>query len=85
MANSSFVKTHIYPAPHYGIWMCSTVINTFFFIYTFLNSSDNGREVVVSKHHLSGGFSDSGTGAHGNTNFGLLQGGGVIHTVTSLQ
>lgn len=57
----------------------------FSLIYTFLDSSDNGGEVVVSEHHLGGGFSDSGTGAHGNTDLGLLQGGGVIHTVTSLQ
>jgi len=49
----------------------------------FLNGSDDGREVVVSQHHLRGGLGDSGTGAHGNTNFGLLQSGSVIDTITS--
>uniref|UniRef100_A0A182WLP1 Uncharacterized protein n=1 Tax=Anopheles minimus TaxID=112268 RepID=A0A182WLP1_9DIPT len=50
---------------------------------TFLNSGNNGGEVIISQHHLSGGLGDGGTGTHGNTNFGLLQGRGVVDTITS--
>lgn len=49
----------------------------------FFNGSDNGGEVVISQHHLGSGFGDSGTGTHGDTNLSLLQGRGVVHTITS--
>lgn len=50
---------------------------------TFFNCGHNGREVVVGQDHLGGRLGDSGTRTHGNTNFGLLQGRGVVDTVTS--
>uniref|UniRef100_A0AAG5DA10 Uncharacterized protein n=1 Tax=Anopheles atroparvus TaxID=41427 RepID=A0AAG5DA10_ANOAO len=49
---------------------------------TFLNSGNNGGEVIISQHHLGGGLGDGGTGTHGNTDFGLLQGRGVVDTIT---
>merc|ERR1719153_703269 len=48
-----------------------------------LNGSDDGGEVVVSKNHLRGRLGDSGSTAHGNTDLGLLQGRGVVDTVSS--
>merc|ERR1711971_862682 len=48
-----------------------------------LDGGDNGGEVIVSKDHLRGGLGHSGSGAHGDTNLGSLEGGGVIDTVTS--
>merc|ERR1712212_326113 len=50
---------------------------------TLFNSSPNGGEVVVSKHHLGGRLGDGSSRTHGNTNLGLLQGRCVIHTITS--
>merc|ERR1719334_1661412 len=48
-----------------------------------LNGSDNGGEVVVSKNHLRGRLGDSGSTTHGNTDLSLLQGRGVVDTVSS--
>ena len=50
---------------------------------TFLDGGHDGGEVVVGQDHLGGGFSDGSTGTHGDTNFGLLQGGSVVDTITS--
>lgn len=50
-----------------------------------LNGRHNGGEVVVGQHHLGGGLGHGSSRSHSNTNFGLLQGGRVIHTVTSLE
>merc|ERR1719461_2655744 len=48
-----------------------------------LDGGHNGGEVVVSEDHLRGRLSHSGSGAHGDTNLGSLQGGGVVDTVSS--
>ena len=50
---------------------------------TFLNGGDDGGEVVIGQDHLSGRFGHGGTRAHGDTNFGLLQGRSVVDTITS--
>jgi len=50
-----------------------------------LNSSHNGREVVVSEDHLRGRLGNSSARAHGDTDLGLLQGRGIVHTITSLE
>jgi hypothetical protein len=50
---------------------------------TFTNGGNNRGKVVVSEDHIGGGFSDSGTGAHGNTDFGFLQSWGIVDTITS--
>ncbi|RUS82907.1 hypothetical protein EGW08_009330, partial [Elysia chlorotica] len=61
-----------------------------------LHSRHNGREVIISQHHLCTGVKafnvfpspctlfHSCSRSHGNTNFSFLQGRGVIHTVTNL-
>uniref|UniRef100_A0A2M3YY06 Uncharacterized protein n=1 Tax=Anopheles braziliensis TaxID=58242 RepID=A0A2M3YY06_9DIPT len=49
---------------------------------TFLNSGNNGGEVVISQHHLGSRLGHSGTRTHGNTDFGLLQGRRVVDTIT---
>merc|ERR1719494_1219229 len=48
-----------------------------------LNGSDDGGEVVVGKNHLRGRLGDSGSTAHGNTDLSLLQGRGVVDSVSS--
>merc|ERR1719222_931280 len=48
-----------------------------------LNGGHDGGEVVVGQDHLGGGLGHSGAGAHGDTDLGSLQGGGVVDTVTS--
>ena len=49
----------------------------------FLNGGDNGGKVIISQDHFRGGFGNSGSGAHSNTDFGLLQSGSIIDTITS--
>ena len=49
-----------------------------------LNGGHDGGEVVVSQYHLRRRLGHSGTRTHGDTNLSLLQGRGVIHTITSL-
>ena len=48
---------------------------------TFLNGGDDGGEVVVGENHLRGGLGDGSSGSHGDTDFSLLEGGGVVDTV----
>merc|ERR550539_1534517 len=48
-----------------------------------LHSGHNGGEVVVGQDHLGGGLGHGGAGAHGDTDLGSLQGGGVVDSVTS--
>mmetsp|Transcript_47293 Transcript_47293/g.64122 ORF Transcript_47293/g.64122 Transcript_47293/m.64122 type:complete len:436 (+) Transcript_47293:834-2141(+) len=50
---------------------------------TFLDTTDNGVEVIVKKKHISGVLSDIRTGTHSNTNIGLLNSRRVIDTITS--
>jgi len=50
-----------------------------------LNGGHDGGEVVVSQYHLRSRLGHGGTRTHGDTNLSLLQGRGVIHTVTSLE
>lgn len=50
-----------------------------------LNSSHNGREVVVSQDHLRGRLGNGSARAHGDADLGLLQGRGIVHTITSLR
>jgi len=51
---------------------------------TFFHSFHNGGEVVVVKDHVRSTLGDFGScDSHGNTNGGLLDGGGVVDTVTS--
>lgn len=50
----------------------------------FLNSGHDGREVVVSQDHLRGRLGNGSARAHGDANLRLLQGGGIVHSVTSL-
>ena len=50
-----------------------------------LNGSHNGGEVVVSEDHLRGRLGNGGARAHGDTDLRLLQGGGIIHTITGLE
>ena len=38
---------------------------------TFLNSGNNGGEVIVGEDHVGGRLGDSSTRTHGNTDFGL--------------
>ena len=49
---------------------------------SLFHSGHNGGEVIISQDHLRGGLGHGGTGAHGDTDLGLLQGRGVVHTVT---
>lgn len=49
-----------------------------------LNSSHNGREVVVSQDHLRGRLGNGSARAHGDANLRFLQGGGIVHSITSL-
>lgn len=49
-----------------------------------LNSRHNGREVVVSQDHLRGRLGNGSARAHGDANLRLLQGGGIVHSITSL-
>ena len=48
-----------------------------------LNSDEEGLEVVVGKNDGTGFLRNIGTSTHGNTNIGLLQGRGVVHTISS--
>jgi hypothetical protein len=50
---------------------------------TFADRSDNGGKVIVSENHIGSGFGNSGTGSHGDTDFGFLQSWGIIDTITS--
>merc|ERR1719318_2000915 len=49
----------------------------------FLNSSDNGGEVIISEDHLGCRLGNSGSRTHGDTNFSLLEGRSVIDTISS--
>mmetsp|Transcript_18870 Transcript_18870/g.38698 ORF Transcript_18870/g.38698 Transcript_18870/m.38698 type:complete len:959 (+) Transcript_18870:1132-4008(+) len=50
---------------------------------SLLDSGDDGGEVVVKKDHVGGVLGDLGShDAHGNANVGLLEGGGVVNTVS---
>ena len=49
---------------------------------TLLNSSHNGREVVVSQDHLRGRLGNGSARAHGDANLRLLQGRGIVDSVT---
>jgi len=51
---------------------------------TFFNSGNNGGEVIIGEDHVGSRLGNSGTRTHSNTNFGLLQGWGIIDTITSL-
>ena len=51
---------------------------------TFFNSGNNGGEVIIGKDHVGSRLGNSGTRTHSNTDFGLLQGWGIIDTITSL-
>ena len=48
-----------------------------------LHSGHDGGEVVVGQDHLGGGLGHGSSGAHGDTDLGSLQGGGVVDTVSS--
>ena len=50
---------------------------------TLFNGGDNGGEVIISQNHFGSRFGDSSAGAHGDTNFGLFQGRGIVDTITS--
>jgi len=50
---------------------------------TFLNTADDGGEVVVEEEHIGGVLGDIGATSHSNTDVGLLDGRGVVDTVTS--
>ena len=50
-----------------------------------LHGRHDGGEVVVCQHHLRGRLGHGSAGAHGNANLRLLQGRGVVDTVTSLE
>lgn len=50
---------------------------------TLFDGGHDAGKVVVGENHLGGALGDGGAGAHGDTDFGLLQGGGVVHTVAS--
>ena len=52
---------------------------------TFLYSGDNAREIVVDKDHVWRAFRYSGSTAHSNSDLGLLQGGGVVHSIAGLE
>ena len=51
---------------------------------TFFNSGNNGGEVIIGEDHVGSRLGNSGTRTHSNTDFGLLQGWGIIDTITSL-
>ncbi|TNN42585.1 hypothetical protein EYF80_047244 [Liparis tanakae] len=50
-----------------------------------LDSSHDGGEVVVSEDHLRGRLGNSSARAHGDTDLGLLQGGGIVHSISGLE
>lgn len=51
----------------------------------FLNCGYDGSEVVVSQHHLWGGFGHSCARAHGDADLCLLQSRGVVDSIASLR
>ena len=50
---------------------------------TFLNTVDDGTEVIIEQKHIGGILSNIRSGTHGNTNIGFLNSWGVIDTITS--
>ena len=50
---------------------------------TLFYSGDDGGKVVIKQDHVSGLLGHvRARDSHGNTDVGLLQGGGVVHTIT---
>ena len=49
---------------------------------TFLNTVDDGREVIVKEDHISSVLGDFGSATHSNTDIGLLNCGGIVDTIT---
>lgn len=50
---------------------------------TFLNTVDDGAEVVIKQNHISSIFSNIRAGSHGNTDIGFLDSWGIVDTITS--
>jgi len=49
---------------------------------TFFNTVHDGAEVIVKQDHITSVLSDLRSTTHSNTDIGLLNGGGVIDTIT---
>ena len=50
---------------------------------TLFDTFDNGREVIIEEKHIGGVLSDLRAGTHSDTDVSLLDGGGIVDTVTS--